>query len=91
MVKNPPAVQETQEMRVQSLGWEDCLEEEMATHSRILQVKFHGQTNLAGYIAWSHKESDTTEETEHAALPMRLDGKVNIMYILIFPFLPQMY
>ena len=27
-VKNPPAMQETQEMRVQSLGWEDPLEEE---------------------------------------------------------------
>ena len=35
-VKNPPTVQETQEMRVQSLGWEDALEKEMATHSSIL-------------------------------------------------------
>ena len=35
-VKNLPAMQETLEMRVQSLGWEDPLEEEMATHSRIL-------------------------------------------------------
>ena len=35
-VKNPPAVQETQETQVQSLGWEDPLEEEMPTHSRIL-------------------------------------------------------
>ena len=25
-----------QEPRVQSLGWEDCLEKEMATHSSIL-------------------------------------------------------
>ena len=32
MVKNPPVMQETQ---VQSLGQEDPLEEEMATHSRI--------------------------------------------------------
>ena len=30
----PPPTME--EMRVQSLGWEDSLEEEMATHSRIL-------------------------------------------------------
>ena len=35
-VKNPLAMQETQEMRVQFLGWEDPLEEEMATHSSIL-------------------------------------------------------
>ena len=33
MVKNPPAMQET---RVQSLGLEDTLEKEMATHSSIL-------------------------------------------------------
>ena len=29
-------MQETGEMQVQSLGWEDPLEEEMATHSSIL-------------------------------------------------------
>ena len=29
-------MQETEEMQVQSLGWEDPLEEEMATHSSIL-------------------------------------------------------
>ena len=39
MVKNPPAVQETQEMWVQSLGPEDPLEKEMATHSSILAWK----------------------------------------------------
>ena len=35
-VKNPPAVQETQETWVQSLGWEDFLEEKMAAQSNIL-------------------------------------------------------
>jgi len=33
IVKNLPAMQETW---VQSLGWEDCLEKGMATHSSIL-------------------------------------------------------
>ena len=33
MVKNPPAMQETQ---VQSLDWEDPLEKAIATHSSIL-------------------------------------------------------
>ena len=33
MVKNLPAMQDTQ---VQPLGWEDTLEKEMTTHSRIL-------------------------------------------------------
>ena len=36
LVKNLPAVQETQ---VRSLGWEDSLEKEMATHSNILAWK----------------------------------------------------
>ena len=35
-VKNPPAMQEVQEMGVQSLGQEDPLEEDMATHSNML-------------------------------------------------------
>ena len=44
LVKNLPAVQET---RVQSLGWEDLLEKEMATHSSIL-----GLENLMDSGAW---------------------------------------
>ena len=36
LVKNPPAIQETQEMRVPSLGREDPMEEEMAAHSSML-------------------------------------------------------
>ena len=39
MVKDPPAVHETQETWVRSLGQEDLLEEEMATHSSILSWK----------------------------------------------------
>ena len=39
MVKILPTVQETQEMQVRSLGWEDRLEEEMATHFSILAWK----------------------------------------------------
>ena len=48
MVKNLPAMQDTQEMWVQSLGWEDSLEEGMATHSSILAWKF----------PWTEKPSD---------------------------------
>ena len=58
-VKNLPAMQETQ---IQSLGQEDCLEEEMATHSCISFLKkFHGQRSLAGYSPKDHKELDATE------------------------------
>ena len=39
VVENLSAMQETQETQVQSLGQEDPLEEEMATHSSILAWK----------------------------------------------------
>ena len=38
-VKDPPVIQELQEMQTQSLGQEDPLEEEMATHPSILVWK----------------------------------------------------
>ena len=52
MVKNLPAMQETQ---VESLGWENDLEKETSTHSNILG-EFHGQRSLVGYWTWDHKE-----------------------------------
>ena len=36
-------------MQVQSLGQEDPLKKEMATHSSILAGESHGQRSLAGY------------------------------------------
>ena len=46
---------------IQTLGGEDSLEKEMATHSSILAWIIPGQRRLAGYSPWCHKESDTTE------------------------------
>ena len=48
------------ETRIQSLGWEDLLEKEMATHSVFLPEKSHGRRKLVGYSPWGRKESDTT-------------------------------
>ena len=58
-----PAMWET---RVPSLGWEDPLEKEMATHSIVcfsvfLPGEFHGRRSLVGYSPPGRKESDTTE------------------------------
>ena len=50
-----------QETWVQSLGWEDSLEEVIATHSSILAWRIYGQRSLAGYSPWGYRESDTTE------------------------------
>ena len=55
MVKNLPAMQETQETQVQSLGQEDPLEKEVATIPVFLPRKFHGQRSLGGYSPWGHK------------------------------------
>ena len=44
-VKRLPTMRET---RVQSLGREDLLEKEMATHSSILPGKSYGQRSLVG-------------------------------------------
>ena len=59
MVKHLTALQET---RVGSLGLEDPLEKEMATHSSILAWKIPW-TEEPGrlYGPWGHKESDMTE------------------------------
>ena len=59
MVQNLPAMQETW---VQSLGWEDPLEEGMATYSSILAWRMPVERrSLAGYSPWGHKELDITE------------------------------
>ena len=58
MVKNLPVIQETQ---VQSLGWEDPLEKEMATNSNILAWRIPW-TEKPGrpHSLWGYKELVTT-------------------------------
>ena len=50
-----------QEIWVRSLGLEDPLEKEMATHSVFLPGESHGQRSLVGCSPWGRKESGTTE------------------------------
>ena len=57
-VKNPPAMQETW---VQSLGWEDPLEEEMATQSSILVWVILWTEEPGGLSFMGSHESDTAE------------------------------
>ena len=59
MIKNPPAMRETQ---VQPLGREDLLEKEWQVTLVFLLGESHGQKSLAVYSPWGHKESDTTEQ-----------------------------
>jgi hypothetical protein len=65
MVQNPPAMGET---RVPSLGWEDLLEEGMATRSSILFWRIP-RTEKPGWWATVHritKSQDMSEATSHA-------------------------
>ena len=57
MVKNLPAMRETQ---VQSLGWEDPLEKEMAVHSIILAQRIPW-TEEPGRLQSMGSQRDTIE------------------------------
>ena len=54
------------ETQVQTLGQEDPLEKEMATHSRILAWTFPGTEELDGLQSIASQRVDTTEATWHA-------------------------
>ena len=56
-VKNLPAMQET---RIQSLGWEDSMEREMAIHSSILAWKIQWTEEPGGPQSLGLQESDTS-------------------------------
>ena len=64
-VKHLPTMWET---RVRTLGQEDPLEKEMATHSSTLAWKIPWMGEPGRLQMWSHKESDTTEQL-HLTLP----------------------
>ena len=63
-------MKETQETRVRSLGWEDRLEEEMATHFSILAWKMPQTEEPGGLQSYgTEQQSDTTQ-------PLDKDNKI---------------
>ena len=64
-LKRLPLMQETW---VRSLGQEDPLEKEMATHSSSLPGESHGWKSLVGYSPQGRKESDKTEQLHFLSL-----------------------
>ena len=52
---------------IRSLGQEDPLEESMAIHSSILAWRIPWTEELVDYSPQGHKESDTTEATQHTS------------------------
>ena len=79
-VKHLPTMQETW---VRSLGREDPLEKEMATHSSPLAWKIPWMEKPVGYSPWGRKESDTTKRFHLASLdsvgiePASLAGRLD--------------
>ena len=64
-----------QEIQGPSLGLEDPLEKEMATHSSILAWRIHGQRSLVGYSPWGRKELDMTKHTHTHTYPKKKERK----------------
>ena len=67
MVKNSPA---KQEMRVPSLGWDDPLEKEMATHSSVLdwQIPWTEESGWLQSMGWRRAGHDllTKQQQQHS-------------------------
>ena len=61
-VKNLSSRQETW---IQSLGWEDPLEKEVATRSSILAWEIPRTEEPGSYSSWRLKESDMIEQLTH--------------------------
>ena len=58
-----PLMKEMQETQVQSLGREEPLEEEMASHSSVLAWEIAWTEEPDRYSPWARKELDTTERS----------------------------
>ena len=65
MLKNLPAIQE---IWVQSLGWEDPLEKEMATHSSILAWKITGTEEPVRLQKVRHDLATKQEEEDNLSI-----------------------
>ena len=65
MVTNLPAMQEMQEIPIQSLGQKDPWRGAWQHTSVLLLGKSHGERSLVGYSPCGCRESDMTETTVH--------------------------
>ena len=63
-------MQEMQEMQVQSLGWEDALEKEMASHSSITCMENYMDGGV--WRATVHGVAKELDTTEHAHTQSKL-------------------
>ena len=87
-VMNPPAMQESW---VQSLGWEDPLEEGMATHSSILVWRIPWTEEPGGIQSMGSQRIRHNRATKHStnnvlkSRAITLPTKVRIVKAMVFP------
>ena len=79
MVKNPPALWETW---VRSLGWEDPLEETMATHSSILVWRIPWTEEPGGYSPGGREESDRAEQLSIGIQCLTVSQFIFILFLI---------
>ena len=84
VVKNPPAVQETQEIQVWFLGWEDPLEEGTATHSSILAWRIPWTEEPGGLQSMGLQRSHTWLKRQSTHIYM-----LSIMHFIFYLFLVE--
>ena len=79
-LKRLPVMQKTW---VRSLGQEDPMEKEVATHSSILENPMdgesHGWRSLVGYSPWCRKELDTTERLHFHFQRIHMESRKTVL------------
>ena len=76
--------------RFDTLVWKIPWRREWQLTPLLLPGEFHGQTNLAGYSPWGHKESDMTEQLTlsqfHSVLGVLFPLPVSVPCLLLLLF-----
>ena len=79
-------MQKTQETQVESLGREDPLEEEMATHSSILAPRIPWTEEPGGLQFVGCTESDMTEATQRKKRPKGTHASLKMYGVYLVPY-----
>ena len=75
-----------QETQVQSLGWEDSLEKEMATHSSVLAWRIPWTEETGGlWSPWAPKVLDMTKWQQQQQLLLPLPGITGVFLSSLHP------
>ena len=81
-------MQETSETQFPSLGWEDPLEEETATHFSIFARRSHGERSLASYNPQGLRYNCMTETTHKYSKPIT---SLSFCYSLLLTMLLRLF